>query len=44
MIEGRSGKILVMGSALALRKMKHTSIYGAARGASGSPRGRKGGR
>jgi 2-keto-3-deoxy-L-fuconate dehydrogenase len=33
MIERRSGKILVMGSASALRGMKRTSTYSAARGA-----------
>ena len=33
MIERRSGKILVMGSAAALRGMKRTSTYSAARGA-----------
>ncbi|WP_301103422.1 SDR family oxidoreductase [Propionivibrio sp.] len=33
MIGRRSGKILVMGSASALRGMKHTSTYSAARGA-----------
>ena len=38
MIERRSGRILVMGSASALRGMKRASSYSAARGAISTPR------